>query len=204
MSIEFNQLRELLQQQQKQFEEAQLKLIESLTQRLHIQTAAASTGRLMFHLLRIGDAAIHVWTLLKHTINDKFSWFPEIVHEITISKGPFENLRPYTDIVGREHGSPLSTRARKLWLTMLNVWFDTRTDYQLARTIKTESHQTFKYGVSYIAYTYTTSDFIRKTVSKCESGHDLITIDENPKIWFGDNGPFGEQAPNEAHIIALQ
>ncbi|GAA55482.1 hypothetical protein CLF_108092 [Clonorchis sinensis] len=44
MSIEFNQLRELLQQQQKQFEEAQLKLIESLTQRLHIQTAAASTG----------------------------------------------------------------------------------------------------------------------------------------------------------------
>ncbi|GAA49521.1 hypothetical protein CLF_103182 [Clonorchis sinensis] len=44
MSIEFNQLRELLQQQQKQFEEAQLKLIESLTQRLHIQTAAASTA----------------------------------------------------------------------------------------------------------------------------------------------------------------
>ncbi|GAA54492.1 hypothetical protein CLF_103414 [Clonorchis sinensis] len=31
MSMEFNQLRELLQQQQKQFEEAQLKLIESLT-----------------------------------------------------------------------------------------------------------------------------------------------------------------------------
>ncbi|GAA57681.1 hypothetical protein CLF_113070 [Clonorchis sinensis] len=45
MSIEFNQLRELLQQQQKQFEEAQLKLIESLTQRLHIQAAAASTVR---------------------------------------------------------------------------------------------------------------------------------------------------------------
>ncbi|GAA48508.1 hypothetical protein CLF_101693 [Clonorchis sinensis] len=44
MSIEFNQLRELLQQQQKQFEEAQLKLIEPLTQRLHIQTAATSTG----------------------------------------------------------------------------------------------------------------------------------------------------------------
>ncbi|GAA55972.1 hypothetical protein CLF_109517 [Clonorchis sinensis] len=44
MSIEFNQLRELLQQQQKQFEEAQLKLIESLSQRLHIQTAATSTA----------------------------------------------------------------------------------------------------------------------------------------------------------------
>ncbi|KER23184.1 hypothetical protein T265_08879 [Opisthorchis viverrini] len=43
MSIEFDQLRELLQQQQKQFEEAQLKLIESLTQKLHIQTAAVST-----------------------------------------------------------------------------------------------------------------------------------------------------------------
>ncbi|GAA52380.1 hypothetical protein CLF_107965 [Clonorchis sinensis] len=44
--IEFNQLREILQQQQKQFEEAQLKLIESPTQRLHIQAAAASTDRI--------------------------------------------------------------------------------------------------------------------------------------------------------------
>ncbi|KER29466.1 hypothetical protein T265_03932 [Opisthorchis viverrini] len=35
---------QLLLQQQKQFEEAQLKLIESLTQKLHIQTAAVSTG----------------------------------------------------------------------------------------------------------------------------------------------------------------
>ncbi|KER22006.1 hypothetical protein T265_09800 [Opisthorchis viverrini] len=47
MSIEFDQLRELLQQQQKQFEEAQLKLIESLTQKLHIQTAAVSTARVL-------------------------------------------------------------------------------------------------------------------------------------------------------------
>ncbi|KER33165.1 hypothetical protein T265_00866 [Opisthorchis viverrini] len=75
MSIEFDQLRELLQQQQKQFEEAQLKLIESLTQKLHIQTAAVSTGESSVSSTDAAAASITEFTfdpLSGHTFD---SWF---------------------------------------------------------------------------------------------------------------------------------
>ncbi|KER31390.1 hypothetical protein T265_02308 [Opisthorchis viverrini] len=65
----------ILQQQQKQFEEAQLKLIESLTQKLHIQNGAVSTGESSVSSTDAAAASITEFTfdaLSGHTFD---SWF---------------------------------------------------------------------------------------------------------------------------------
>ncbi|KER32322.1 hypothetical protein T265_01551 [Opisthorchis viverrini] len=119
MSIEFDQLRELLQQQQKQFEEAQLKLIESLTQKLYIQTAAASTGESSVSSTDAAAASITEFTfdaLSGHTFD---SWFKRYIGDLLYGPTFLSHTRGQHDQISERISEMNSFRGTRTFETAL-------------------------------------------------------------------------------------